>query len=155
MVGRVLRIFLAGILVAAVLIAPTAFAAKPTMEVIDVEDSFVDEELSEECGVLVTVTLQGHVIIREFSGEGGVAQVNNISIGAIATAGDNTFRFRDVGADVAQINSDGTITLLITGQVPFAFAGVLKINPDTEEVILEPRDRSEEQIAKACAALTA
>ena len=44
--------------------------------------------------------------------------------------------------------------LLIVGQVPFAFAGVLKINPETEEVILEPRDRSEEQLAKACRALT-
>ena len=47
-----------------------------------------------------------------------------------------------------------TLMLLITGQVPFAFAGVLKINPETEEVILEPRDRSEEQLAKACNALT-
>ena len=25
--------------------------------------------------------------------------------------------------------------------MPFEFAGVLKINPETEEVILEPRDR--------------
>ena len=44
--------------------------------------------------------------------------------------------------------------LSIIGQVPFDFAGVLKIDPETEEVILEPRDRSEEQIARACAALT-
>jgi hypothetical protein len=45
--------------------------------------------------------------------------------------------------------------LLISGQVPFAFAGVLKIDLETGEAILEPRDRSEEQIARACAALTA
>jgi hypothetical protein len=38
--------------------------------------------------------------------------------------------------------------------MPFEFAGALKINPETEEVILEPRDRSEEQLAKACRALT-
>jgi hypothetical protein len=77
-----------------------------------------------------------------------------ISIGLTATAGDRTFRFRDVGADVVQIKPDGTLVLLITGQVPFAFAGVLKIDPETEEVILEPRDRSEEQLAKACGVLT-
>ena len=42
-----------------------------------------------------------------------------------------------------------------TGQVPLAFAGVAKINLETgETTILEPRDRSEEQIARACAALT-
>jgi hypothetical protein len=76
--------------------------------------------------------------------------VDSINPGVTSTAGDRTFRFRDVGADVLQIKPDGTLVLLISGQVPFAFAGALKI----EEVILEPRDRSEEQLAKACRALT-
>jgi hypothetical protein len=135
--------------------AGVAAGAAPTIERIDVDESFEDEFLTEECGVPVTVTAQGHIIMRIFSGEGtGVAQVNTISIGLTATAGDRTFRFRDVGADVVQIKPDGTLVLLITGQVPFAFAGVLKIDPETEEVILEPRDRSEEQLAKACTALT-
>jgi hypothetical protein len=135
--------------------AGVAAGAAPTIERITVNESSEDEFLTEECGVPVTVTAQGHVIVRTFSGEGtGVAQVNTISIGLTATAGDRTFRFRDVGADVVQIKPDGTLVLLITGQVPFAFAGVLKINPETEEVILEPRDRSEEQLAKACTALT-
>ena len=44
--------------------------------------------------------------------------------------------------------------LLISGEVPFAFAGALKIDPVTEEVILEPKDRSEAQVAKACRVLT-
>jgi hypothetical protein len=44
--------------------------------------------------------------------------------------------------------------LLISRQVPFAFASVLKIDLETGEAILEPRDRSEEQLAKACAVLT-
>jgi hypothetical protein len=137
------------------LIPGVASGAPPTIERIDVDETFVDEFLTEECGVPVTTTARGHVIIRSFSGEGtGVAQVNTISIGLTATAGDRTFRFRDVGADVVQVKPDGTLVLLITGQVPFAFAGVLKINPETEEVILEPRDRSEEQLARACAVLT-
>jgi len=135
--------------------AAVAAGAPPTIERIDIDESFPDEFLTEECGVPVIVTAQGHIIMRIFSGEGtGVAQVNTISIGLTATAGDRTFRFRDVGADVVQIKPDGTLVLLITGQVPFAFAGVLKIDPETEEVILEPRDRSEEQLAKACTALT-
>jgi hypothetical protein len=135
--------------------AGVAAGAAPTIERITIDEMFADEFLTEECGVPVTVTAQGHIIMRIFSGEGtGVAQVNTISIGLTATAGDRTFRFRDVGADVVQIKPDGTLVLLITGQVPFAFAGVLKIDPETEEVILEPRDRSEEQLAKACTALT-
>ena len=151
-----MRIVFVSVLVLAGLVwAGLAVGAPPTIERIDVDETFADEFLTEECGVPVSTTALGHVIIRMFSGEGtGVAQVNTISIGLTATAGDRTFRFRDVGADVVQIQADGTLVLLITGQVPFEFAGVLKINPETEEVILEPRDRSEEQVAKACRALT-
>jgi hypothetical protein len=135
--------------------AGVATGAPPTTERIDVDETFADDLLTAECGVPVTTTAQGHIIVRTFSGEGtGVAQVNTISIGLTATAGDRVFRFRDVGADVVQIKPDGSLVLLISGQVPFAFAGVLKIDPETEEVILEPRDRSEEQLAKACQALT-
>jgi hypothetical protein len=111
--------------------------------------------LTEECGVPVTTAARGHVILRIFSGQGpGLVQVNTINIGLTATAGDRTFRFRDVAADVVRIEPDGTVVLSIIGQVPFEFAGVLKINPETEEVIFEPRDRSEQQLAKACRALT-
>ena len=154
MIGRRSSGWLVSVLVLAGLVwAGVAAGAPPTIERIDVDESFPDEFLTEECGVPVTVTALGHVILRTFSG-GGTPQVNTISIGLTATAGDRTFRFRDVGADVVQVERDGTLVLLITGQVPFAFAGVLKIDPETEEVILEPRDRSEEQLARACEALT-
>jgi hypothetical protein len=144
-----------GILVLAGLVwAGVAAGAAPTFERIDVDETFFDEDLTAACGVPVTTTARGHVIVREFSDGAGVAQVNSINVGLIATAGDRTFRLRDVGADVVQIKPDGSLVLLISGQVPFFFAGVLKINPETEEVILEPRDRSEEQLAKACEALT-
>ena len=156
MIGRPSSGWVVSVLVLASLVwAGLAVGAPPTIERINIDETFPDEFLTEECGVPVTTTALGHVIVRMFSGEGtGVAQVNTISIGLTATAGDRTFRFRDVGADVVQIQTDGTLVLLITGQVPFEFAGVLKINPETEEVILEPRDRSEEQLAKACRALT-
>ena len=88
------------------------------------------------------------------AGGTGVSEVTTINVGGTATAGDRIFRLRDVGADVTPIEPDGTTVLLIGGQVPFVFAGVLKIDLPTGDAILEPRDRSEEQIARACAALT-
>jgi hypothetical protein len=120
-----------------------------------VDETFVDEDLTAACGVELTVRVQGEILVRTFSGERtGVAEVRTINVGATATADGRIFRFRDVGADVTRIEPDGTAVLLISGQVPFAFAGVLKIDLETGEATLEPRDRSEEQIARACAALT-
>ena len=71
-----------------------------------------------------------------------------------ATAGDNVFRFRDVGADVERIEPDGTAILMIVGQIPFAFTGVLKIDLETGEAILEPQHSIEERLETACAVLT-
>ena len=71
------------------------------------------------------------------------------------TAGDNSYRMRDVGADHVQIKPDGTAILMIIGQIPFDFTGVLKIDLDTGEAILEPQHSLEGRIADACAALTA
>ena len=156
-IGRRASGCVAGVIVLVGLVmAGVAAGAAPTIERITIDETFVDEELAEACGIDdVTATVHGFVVERTFAGEGtGVAQVNSINVGVTETAGDRTFRFRDVGADVLQIKPDGSLVLLITGQVPFAFAGVLKIDPDTEEVILEPRDRSEQQLAKACTALT-
>ena len=103
----------------------------------------------------VTTRLQGFVIFRTFDDSGtGVVELNTFSLSLTATAGDRTFRFRDVGADLVRIEPDGTAVLQIIGQVPLEFAGVLKVDLDTGEVILEPRDRSEWQIERACTALT-
>jgi hypothetical protein len=103
----------------------------------------------------VTTRAKGHIIVRTFSrGATGVVEVRTINVGLTATADGRVFRFRDGGADVTRIEPDGTAVLLISGQVPFDFAGVLKIDLETGEPILEPRDRSEEQLARACAVLT-
>lgn len=131
-------------------------AARPESERIVVDEEFADDAFSEECGVPVTTRVQGFVILRTFDDSGtGVVSLNTISLSLTATAGDRIFRFRDVGADLVRIEPDGTAVLQIIGQVPFEFAGVLKVDLDTGEVILEPRDRSEWQIERACAALTA
>jgi hypothetical protein len=148
--------WLASVVVLAGLLIPgVGLGAAPTIERIQVDETFVDEELSEACGVEVTAHIEGQVILRTFSDEGtGVTNVNTLNLAATASADGNVFRLRDVGADLVRIEPDGTAVLLITGQVPFAFAGALIIDLETEEVILEPRDRSEEQVARACKFLT-
>jgi hypothetical protein len=152
---RRVTVCVTGLLLLAGLAGPaTGLGAAPVFERITVDETFVDEELSEACGVAVTGTARGRVTLRTFPGSSRLATVNTINVGITLTADGRTFRLRDVGADVARVQSDGTVVLLISGQVPFAFAGALKINPETEEVLLEPNDRSEAQIAKACAALT-
>ena len=54
-----------------------------------------------------------------------------------------------------QIKPDGTAILMIIGQIPFNFTGVLKLDLDTGEAIVEPHHSLEGQIEEACAALTA
>lgn len=144
------------VLLVAGLVGPgVALGAAPVIERIVIDEQFADDELSEACGVAVTTTALGFIIVRTFPGEGtGVAELATISISLTATAGDRTVRFRDVGVDILRIEPDGTAVLSIIGQVPFAFAGVLKIDLETGEAILEPRDRSEDELAKACAVLT-
>jgi len=79
--------------------------------------------------------------------------LNTVNVKGTATAGANTFRFHDVGNDHLRITPDGALVLSITGQVPFEFKGVLKIDPDTGEVFHEP-SRTDDT-TRACAALTA
>src|SRR5215207_3131863 len=156
MTARRLFTWVVGLLVAAGAYRPgVASAAAPTFERITVDDTFVDEELSEACGVTVTVTVQGEITLRTFTDERtGLAALNTLNFAVTATADGRTFRLRDVGGDLTRIEPDGTALLYITGQVPFDFAGVVIIDLETDEAILEPRDRSEWQIERACAALT-
>lgn len=133
-----------------------AAAAAPTITRVPIDDEFVDESLSEECGVEVNGTAKGFVIIREFEQDGArLTSVLTINITVTLTAGDNTIRLKDVGADLQRTTPEGVPILQIVGQIPFGFTGVLKIDPETGEVLHEPRDTAEAQVAQACAALTA
>ena len=153
--ARRLSAWFAGLVLAAVL-APAAPAAKPEFERIDIDESFVDDFLSEACGVTVTTHAEGHIIFRGFSGDGtGPAELTTVVVRLTATAGDNTYRFRDVGADLVRIEPDGTAVLSVIGQLPFDFTGVLKIDLETGEAILEPQHTIGERLDDACAVLTA
>jgi len=153
---RGLIAWLAGVLVVAALVAPGALAGPPTIERVDVDVTFADDFLTEECGVDVMTHVQGHVILHTFSNGGtGPAEITTLNLALTAMADGNTYRFRDVGADHVQVKPDGTAILLVIGQIPFGFTGVLKIDLDTGEAILEPQHSLEGRLEEACAALTA
>jgi len=135
------------------LAAPAAEGAKPVFERVAVEDHFVDDELSAVCGFEVTGDAVGRVTLRTFEGSDRIQSINSINVAVTLSANGNTFRVRDVGADVVTIAPDGTATITITGQVPFAFSGALKIDLATEEAILEPQHSLEGDVEAACAAL--
>lgn len=145
--------WLAGILVVAAVVAPGATAGKPTLERFDIDETVLDDFLSDACGVTVMTHAQGHVIVRTFDGNGPV-QLNTINLALTATAGGNTYRFRDVGADLTRVQPDGTAVLSLIGQLPFDFSGVLKLDLDTGEAILEPQHSLEDDLDEACAILT-
>jgi hypothetical protein len=155
MTRRSVIAWLTGILVVAAVVAPGASAGKPTIERIDIDETTPDPFLTEACGVSVTTRARGHLIVRTFSGDGaGPAEITTLNIALTAMAGDNTYTFRDVGADHIQVRPDGTAILMIIGQVPFEFTGVLKIDLASGEAILEPHHSLEGRLEEACAALT-
>ena len=143
---------LVGVLAVAGLIGRCWPGRGPVLERIVINETFTDDDLSDACasGHDHCTRLRHHPRVP---GRGDwPRELNTINIGLTSTAGGRTFRFRDVGADLpGSSGRDGVLSII--GQVPFAFAGVLKINLDTGETILEPRDRSEQQLAKACAVL--
>ena len=148
---RFVQLAAAAALTASLAIVPVAYAKAPTIETEAVgPETFFDEFLSEACGVDVYTTIVGRRTQRTFDRVTGVQVVNTVNLSLTARSGDNWFRFRDVGADVVQ-NAGGTLTLLIIGQVPFDFRGVLKIDLATGDVIHEPHFVDAD---RACAALT-
>ena len=134
--------------------ATAAAAQAPEKEVIQLNDRLIDPFLSEACGVEVTLTVTGRVTHFTFPDRPvGLQELFTVNGDVVASAGDNQIRARNVGADVVRVAPDGTVILTTTGQVPFEFTGVLKLNLDTEEVILEPHHVVD--IEQGCAQLTA
>ena len=133
--------------------ATAAAAQAPEKEVIQVDDEFVEEFLSEECGVEVTVTVTGRVTIFTFPDGRVLQNLSTLNIKVVWSAGDNQILTRDVGIDQVRVQPDGTVILSIVGQVPVEFTGVLKINLETGEAILEPHHFVD--LEEVCAQLTA
>ena len=131
--------------------SPAAQAAQPTIERITIDNVGTDESL---CDFPVTFTERGHITVRTFGEvDKGLAQVTSVNLAVVVSANGNSYRFRNVGADVLRVTPDGVAILSIIGQLPFQFTGVLKIDLGTGEVVHEPRHVTEGDVAKACAVL--
>ena len=142
-----------GALLVVVLGANGAAGQAPEREVIQVNVTFDDEALTEECGVPVTTTATGRVTIFTLPDRRVLQDLSTVNVSVVATAGDNQIRLRDVGISQVREQADGTVILSIVGQVPLDFIGVLKLNLDTDEVILEPHHFYD--IEQICEQLTA
>ena len=116
-----------------------AAGGKPLMETITFSETFEDDFLSDACGVDVTTSVDGRVTFFSFPDRPvGPQDMTSVHVDFVATAGDNAVRFKDVGIDLVRVEPDGTVVLMIVGQVPFDFTGVLMIDLTTGEAILGP-----------------
>ena len=116
-----------------------AAVGPPERETDTFSDTFEDEFLTDACGVDVTTSVEGRITFFTFPDQPvGPEDITSVHINLVATAGDNAVLFKDVGVDVVRVEPDGTVVLMVVGQVPFEFTGVLMVNLTTDEVILEP-----------------
>jgi hypothetical protein len=139
---------------AAAAAAPT-IAQPPEIEHVKFEETVTDDFLTEMCGVQVTATVKGNYSVITFGDDGtGLQEVRTVNASITVSADGNTYRFRNVGADVVRVEPDGTVILMLIGQLPFFFNGVMKIDLETGEVLMEPQHSTEDEVAEACEALT-
>jgi hypothetical protein len=137
---RQLGLFLGMVGLVVLLLTEVATAGgKPMRETITFSDTFEDEFLTDECGVEVTTSVDGRVSSFTYPDQAvGPQEITSVHVNFVSTAGDNAVRFKDVGVDVIRVEPDGTVVLMVVGQVPFEFTGALMIDQTTGEVILEP-----------------
>lgn len=143
--------------VVAAAVTANAWAGKPTIERVTVDEVGIDPFLSEVCGFDVVASAQGHLIFRTFEEDGrGLVSLTTLNVRVEVSANGKTVKVHDVGADSLRVMPDGTVILSIIGQIPFfdAFHGVLKVNVETGEVIHEPQHKTggEQAVCEALAA---
>ena len=115
---RIARAVGLGLLGTALVVAPVS-AGKPETERVSIDDTFVDDELSEACGVEVHVQETGHITFRTFTDADGnpVREVNNYAVRVRLWSVNGEIRAQDVGADRATYLDDGSIVVIIIGSV--------------------------------------
>lgn len=149
-----LSVVVVALMVICGVVASAASAAPPDIFRESFTETFEDETLTGLCGVPVTSTVKGRIAIRTFERDGtGPLEVFTINATLTATSGDNTVRFKNVGADVTRRTSDGMITILVTGQAPFRFKGS-QVEDAITGAVLRAANR-EFTADRVCAALTA
>ena len=115
---RLLRVIGLGV-VAMLLLAAPASAGKPVLERIPVDDLFVDDFLSAECGAIVTAHIGGHINFRIWLDADGnpVRELNNYALTATWTSEHGSLFAKDVGVDRVTYQADGSIVNVIVGSV--------------------------------------
>jgi hypothetical protein len=123
-------------------------------ETISISDTFQSSILSPACGVEVTITINGSLRVLTFPDRPvGPRDLTFANIDWVASAGNNRVRFRDVSVEKVTIEPDGAVIVSTAGHQPVEFTGVMKVNLDTGEVVLEPQHFAD--IERLCDLLTA
>jgi len=136
---RAIRITVLGLLACSLLAAP-ASAGRPAQTFIPVDDLFVDPFLSGACGVDVTVSATGHVILRAFTDANGnlVREVNNYAIDLTFSSENAAIHAKDVGVDRVTYFEDGGLIDIIIGSVQsFSIPGQGRVYADVGRSMLE------------------
>lgn len=129
---RTVRIMAAAMLATLAMTSPT-MAGKPEMEKIPVDETFVDDFLSDTCGAEVSVHFYGHFIIRVFTDADGnpVREVNNYAFSNRFTSANGSVFAKDVGADRITYLDDGSLIQVIIGNVQsFSIPGFGRVYQD-------------------------
>ncbi len=143
----------AALCAAVALVPASAAGAPPTIVREEIDEMFVDEALSEACGVEAMVHLVGRETIRTREG-GGVLLVRTFNGTATITSAFGSFRVKDVSSESARMTRDGRVIVSLRGQIPFFSKGVVKFDPETGEFLNQPNlAAGERQVERACAAL--
>jgi hypothetical protein len=121
-----------------VMSAGSAFAARPTITIVDFSqfEVFAEADWLDECGFAVDVEFEGHIIFHEFAGP-RLVEVSNWRVTMTYSANGKTFVAVHplAGPDVFWIAGDGTVYHAIAGRAPVdGFIGRNVRNLDTDTV---------------------
>jgi hypothetical protein len=120
----------------------------------DVNDTFQSKPLTDACGFPVTITATGTVRNLKFPDRAVGPQ--DITIGNVvwvAKAGNKTVRFQDVGMTMDLVEPEGTEITITAGHHPPVLdelTGVIKINSETGELIMQSHDVSDAARQRIC-----
>ena len=150
-------------LLAVLALAGPAAGAKPTREVVDLDDPVLEAEeeafLAEVCGTEIDVDLEGRIIVLIFDKpvNKGVVELNIFEFEATFTNPETgaTLTLHDVGPDVYLVR-DGELFIALTGRstTGSGVIGRVVIDLATGEAVFEAGKPVGDYVERVCEALT-
>jgi hypothetical protein len=137
-VQRRSRAIAVGVFAALALAAPVQ-AAKPEFERIQIDDHFVDEFLSDECGTEITADVTGHINARAWvdANDELTHEVVNFAIQIRWSSEHGSIFAHDVGVDRITYLDDGSIIQAVIGGVQsFTAQGMGRVYADVGRTVL-------------------